>query len=146
MDCKGYLPPFHTVTIYFLKDLIVGKRKFVRMERVNHIYVPAYVTLKLEEIFSFFMQHEAVIAYMSDDKELRRMPKQWVCNVGATIIGQPFIDWCAERVLTRNREMARDRNLLIKMDPKLARAFQRSSAISVSNGSAAHMLKVEVST
>ena len=54
-------------------------------------------------------------------------------------------DWCGERVQTRNREMAKDRNLLIKMDPKLARAFQRSTPISVSNGNAAHMLKAQVS-
>ena len=42
--------------------------------------------------------------------------------------------------------MAQDRNLNIKMHPQLAEAFQRSSAISTSNGNAAHMLKQQVST
>ena len=130
MDCKGYLPPFHTITIYFLKDLIVGKRKFVPMERVNHIYVPAYVTLKLEEIFSFFTQHEAVIAYMPDDKELRRMPKQWVCNVGATIIGQPFIDWVGMRIKQRNEVVTQEKNMLIALDPQIAACFHASNAVS----------------
>ena len=41
--------------------------------------------------------------------------------------------------------MAQERNLLIKMDPQLAQAFQSSTAISINNGSAAHMLKQQVS-
>ena len=51
------------------------------------------------------------------------MPRSWVINVGATVVGQPFIGWCAERVLKRNREMAKNNNLLIRMEPKLAEAF-----------------------
>ena len=27
LDCKGYLPDYHSVTIYFLKDLIAGRKK-----------------------------------------------------------------------------------------------------------------------
>ena len=27
VDVKAYLPPVHTVTIYFLKDLIAGRKK-----------------------------------------------------------------------------------------------------------------------
>ena len=130
IDCKGYLPAFNTVTIYFLKDLIEGKRKFVPMDRVNHIHVPAYETLKLEEIFSFFLQHQAVIQFMPEDKELRRMPKQWVCNVGATVIGQPFLDWVMARVMQRNAQVTKEKNLLISMDSAVAAAFHTSTSVS----------------
>ena len=27
IDCKAYLPDYNTVTIYFLKDLIAGRKK-----------------------------------------------------------------------------------------------------------------------
>ena len=27
VDCKAYLPPFDTLTIYFLKDLVSGAKK-----------------------------------------------------------------------------------------------------------------------
>ena len=60
------------------------------MTRVVHIAVPFYETLKLEHIFSFFLQNKLVIPYMPDDKELRKLPRQWICNVGASIIGKPF--------------------------------------------------------
>ena len=39
MDVKAYLPAIHTVTIYFLKDLITGKKKFVPMAGVVHVHV-----------------------------------------------------------------------------------------------------------
>jgi hypothetical protein len=87
VDVKAYLPAIHTVTVYFLKDLIEGKKKYVPMSKVVHVHVPAYETLKLEEIFTFFMQHEEVIFFMPHEKELRKTPKQWICNVGATVLG-----------------------------------------------------------
>ena len=158
VDGEVYLPPFDTVTVYYLKDIIQGDKKckcpqkiltaiVVSTHAVRHLPVPQYPNLSLEKILDFLAQFEAMHLHLPSERhEITKLPRSWVINVGATVVGQPFIDWCAERVLTRNREMARDRNLLIKMDPKLARAFQRSNAISVSNGSAAHMLKVEVST
>lgn len=57
VDVKAYLPPIQTVTVYFMKDLVTGVRKYVPMDRVVHIHVPAYESLKLEEIFSFFLQN-----------------------------------------------------------------------------------------
>jgi hypothetical protein len=103
VDVKAYLPPIQTVTVYFMKDLVTGVRKYVPMDRVVHIHVPAYESLKLEEIFAFFLQNEVVIPFMPEDKELRKMPKQWVCNVGATVIGVPFVDWVGARVKQRNQ-------------------------------------------
>lgn len=140
LDVQAYLPAFHTVTVYFckssiklmiiVKDLIQGKRKFVPMDRVVHIHVPGYENLKLEEIFSFFLQHEAVIPFMPDEKELRKTPKQWVCNVGATVIGAPFVAWVKQRVMQRNAAVATEKNLLISMDSAVAAAFHASTSIS----------------
>ena len=48
VDGKAYLPPHDNVTIYFLKDLMSGKKKFVSQDRVRHISVPQYDTLSIE--------------------------------------------------------------------------------------------------
>ena len=97
-------------------------------------------------ILDFLARFEAMHLHLpSEPHEIRKLPRHWVINIGATVVGQPFVDWVAERITTRNREMAQDRNLLIKMDPKLAQAFNRSTAVSISNGNAAHMLKSQVS-
>ena len=118
----------------------------VSTHAVRHLPVPQYENLSMAKILAFLAQFEAMHQHLpAEHHEINKLPRGWVINVGATVVGQPFIDWCGERVQTRNREMAKDRNLLIKMDAKLARAFQRSTAISVSNGNAAHMLKAQVS-
>ena len=100
----------------------------------------------MAKIIDFLAQFEAMHLFMpSEQHEINKLPRAWVINVGATVVGQPFVDWVSKRIATRNEEMAKDRNLLIKMDPQLAQAFQRSTAISTSNGNAAHMLKQQVS-
>ena len=41
------------------------------------------------------------------------MPKQWVCNVGATVIGVSFVDWVGARVKQRNEQVTQEKNMLI---------------------------------
>ena len=157
VDGEAYLPPFETVTVYFLKDIIQGQKKckypyfvltiaVVSTHAVRHLPVPQYPNLSMEKILDYLAQYEAMHLHMPSERhEIVKLPRAWVINVGASVVGQPFVDWCGERIKTRNTEMARDRNLLIKMDPRLAAAFERSTAVSVANGSAAHMLKAQVS-
>ena len=72
-------------------------------------------------ILDFLAQFEDMHHHMpSESHEIAKLPRGWVINVGATVVGQPFVDWCAARITKRNREMAQDRNLLIKMNPQLA--------------------------
>ena len=119
----------------------------VSTHAVRHLPVPQYENLSMAKILDFLAQFEAMHLHLPSERhELVKLPRAWVINVGASVVGQPFVDWCSERIVTRNREMAKERNLLIQMDPQLAQAFERSMAVSVSNGSAAHMLKAQVST
>ena len=59
--------------------------------------------------------------------EVRKLPRSWIINVGATVVGKPFLDWIKQKIRDRNAKQARDRNLLIKMDPQLAAAFNNST-------------------
>ena len=77
----------------------------------------------MEDIFNFFLQNEVVIPFMPDDKELRKLPKQWICNVGAAVVGEPFNNWVAERIKARNLAVTQDKGLLISMDPQVFSAF-----------------------
>ena len=157
VDGEVYLPPFETVTVYFCKDIVEGNKKckssdilltilVVSTHAVRHLSAPQYENLSMEKILDFLAQFEAMHLFMpSEPHEIKKLPRAWVINVGATVVGQPFVEWVSKRITARNTEMAQDRNLLIKMDPQLAQAFQRSTAISTSNGNAAHMLKAQVS-
>ena len=39
-DVGVYLPPTETITIYFLKDLMAGKKKMLRTTMVRTIHIP----------------------------------------------------------------------------------------------------------
>ena len=102
--------------------------------------------------------------FLPDGKELRKTPKAWICNVGVTIIGEPFYNWIGTRINERNAAVTREKGMLIQLDSGVAAAFHASSAVSrkynlwsapvfafttmlltkyiVQNGCAVNMLKV----
>lgn len=58
------------------------------------------------------------------------MPKQWVVNVAASLLGKKFTDWVTDKIKHRNEKVAIERDVMISVDPDIAAAFQGSSAVS----------------
>ena len=58
------------------------------MRSVVHISCPAYENLSLEQIFNFFSNYPPVMQYLPEPAELRKVPKAWTCNIGASVIGK----------------------------------------------------------
>ena len=46
--------------------------------------------------------HQDVFAYMPDQQEIRKVPKQWLANVCATVLGGVFTGWVRARIEERN--------------------------------------------
>ena len=103
------------------------------MSNVSHVRVPSYENLALKDIFEQFEPDAAVFQYLPDGKELRKVPKQWICNVLATVVGEPFAQWVKARIFNRNETVIKERKLGIAMDADIAAAFHASTAISVSD-------------
>ena len=40
VDCYKYLPPYSSVTIYFMKDIVAGKKKALKNTDVVHVAAP----------------------------------------------------------------------------------------------------------
>ena len=95
-----------------------------------HIHVPSYENLALKLIYAYFEQHREVLEFLPDGKELLKTPKAWICNVGATVIGEPFQVWVGERIKERNETVTKERSMLIQMDERVAAAFHASTAVS----------------
>jgi len=102
------------------------------MCRVAHVHVPMYENLTLEQIIAQLEAHPEVFEYLPDGKELRKVPREWICNIIATIVGAPFVEWVQARINERNAQLFQDKQLGIDMDPEIAAAFHASTAISVS--------------
>jgi hypothetical protein len=58
------------VTIYFLKDIISGKKKRVLGKEVRHIAIPQYENLTIEKIAIFVNSYGSVVHYLPDGKEI----------------------------------------------------------------------------
>ena len=66
---------------------------------------------------------------MPIQKEMQKLPKQWIVNVAYTLIGEPFAEWVMSQIETRNAKMAKERNLMINVDPAIAAAWQQSTNV-----------------
>ena len=91
-----------------------------------------YENLTLEQIIAQLEASPEVFEYLPDGKELRKVPREWICNIIATIVGAPFVEWVQARINERNAQLVQDKQLGIDMDPEIAAAFHASTAISVS--------------
>lgn len=114
VECSAYLPPNSCVTIYHMKDLMMGKKKckhyhsqifthsyykfiVINSNNIKHLAVPYYEGLNVEGFISHFDKVPQVKDYFPDKKdELKRLPRQFIINVMHTICGPPFEKWCKE--------------------------------------------------
>ena len=118
------------VTIYFLKDILAQRKAFVNVDDVKTVYVPQYKTLSVEKILAFATEQPRLEHYLPDDIDLPKVPKQWIVNVCAAVLGDPFKDWVSEQVEDRNALMADKKEIHIAMDPGMAAKFSASTHVS----------------
>ena len=64
------------------------------------------------------------------DKEIRKLPREYIGNICKTLAGDTFAAWVKHRVDARNAKLAEDRQVAIEMDPAIDTIFQQSNAIS----------------
>ena len=81
------------VNVYFLKDIQNQRKAYVPNNEVKTLYVPHYKNLSLEKIFKYVDTQPQVGPYLPDQADIPKIPKQWIVNVCAAVIGQPFKDW-----------------------------------------------------
>ena len=130
MEVKAYLAPFENHTIYFLKDLIQGTKKFLHCDRVRYLSVPQYEGLGIKEMLSEAMKYPVIHDYLPHEDEYRRLPRQWIINLAYTLIDKPFADYVLQRMNARNQKLMDERALGIDIDPDVLRCFQASTHIS----------------
>ena len=84
----------------------------------------------MKEIKTFIKQNPKCQMYLPIEKEWDKLPKQFICNVIYTTVGEPFASWVKERILERNTTIVKEKNLAIEMDPEVLAAFKSSTAVS----------------
>ena len=70
------------------------------------------------------------LPFLPIQKELPKVPKQWISNVIFSVVGETYSNWVKQRIVDRNTKLVTKKNLNIDMDPAIAAAFENSNAIS----------------
>ena len=81
------------------------------------MFVPQYEGLSISDILKEARNNETFMQHMPDLKEVPKLPKQWVCNVAAKVLGGSFKQFIQERIVERNEKLAEDKDLMISIDP-----------------------------
>ena len=115
------------MTIYFIRDLISGKKKRIYGKDLRYIQIPQYEGLSIKDIAAFTNEYGSVAEYLPDGKEIHKTPKQWIANVCNTVMKDVFADWVSEQIKIRNLEMQERKGLMIEMDAEVAEVFQAST-------------------
>jgi len=64
------------------------------------------------------------------EQEIYKLPKQWIVNVCYKIIGDRFEKWIMLKIHERNDKLAETKNLMISIDPEIAKIFNSSNFVS----------------
>lgn len=79
---------------------------------------------------SFAYMYPECLPFLPIQKELPKVPKQWISNVIFSVVGETYSNWVKQRIVDRNTKLVTKKNLNIDMDPAIAAAFENSNAIS----------------
>ena len=89
-----------------------------------------YNTLTVETILEYGSQIEQVKQHLPDERDIPKLPRQWLINVIYSLAGDVFRVWVSQQVRDRNDRVAEKRDLMIELDPEIAAAFGDSANIS----------------
>ncbi len=62
------------------------------------MFVPQYESLSLDRILNKAHEWQIVWEYLPDERDLHRLPRQWVISVIFTVVGAPFEEWVSEQI------------------------------------------------
>ena len=97
------------------------------------LYVPQYENLSISHILEQARKTPTVSNYLPEDRDMHKVPRQWLINVAYTLVGNAFAASVSTEIANRNEELAKKQKLLIDMDPEIAAAFHKSVNISSKN-------------
>ncbi len=75
VDVGCYLPHYETITIYFMKDILAGKKKALKVSEMKYLFVPQYESLSVKRILEFASSFPRVYEYFPIEKEVHSLPR-----------------------------------------------------------------------
>ena len=95
--------------------------------------LPLFPGLYTDDLIGYAKQYNRGVimrALPSIEKEIKKLPREYLANLIQTIAKDNFTRWCKVRIEARNKKLTDDRDLAIHMDQSIAAIFNASNAIS----------------
>ncbi|CAI2366382.1 unnamed protein product [Moneuplotes crassus] len=129
-----YLPVYRDATQKYLRQILLGKKKYLNNSEVKIRRVPQYKGLRVSDIVEFGNSIINLTLYLPDFSYDRELNRECVCNVVNTLLPVEFAELITLKVKERNEEVLRKQNLMLEAKPKFIKLFQESKAISLKKG------------
>jgi len=126
-DCNAFLPHPKTVTIYHLADLYHGEKRLINANDSRHLHVPQFEGLTMTDLIEYANGFPDVMIRLPIEKEIERLPRDYVADIIFTMVGRPFAQWRDQRIDERNHRVALKNNEYCGLAPEVAAAVQRST-------------------
>ena len=84
----------------------------------------------MDMILDFGLSYAVVKKALPEERELRKMPRQYICNVIYTLVGEPFAKWVSKGCTERNENFTKDHGMEIKLSTRVAEAAAASTYVS----------------
>ena len=76
--------------------------------------MPQYENLSIQHMLDFLKDFPEMHLHMpAERREVEKLPRDFVINVGATIVNEPFLRFVQAAINQRNQKLSQDRNMLI---------------------------------
>ena len=142
VDVGYYLPPYKSINVYFMKDLMAKRKRAIKINDVKHLYAPQYDSLSISKILDFAAAYPSVEEHLPDPRDIPMLPRQWLLNVCYCIIGPDFAEFVRGQIENRNTKLAERNDMNVEIDPEILAVIQASTHVSTLKGTGAHLLKV----
>ena len=70
------MPPFQSVNVYFMKEIVSGQKQALRVTDIKHLYAPMYESLSTDKILAFANGDGQLMQYLPDPKDIPLLPRQ----------------------------------------------------------------------
>ena len=98
----------------------------------------------MQKMYNYISAFPDVFKFFPDNREMAKLPKEWIGNVAYSVMGSQFSDWVQDQMEVRNLRLATD-DQMIEMDEDVYEAFTQSTAVSCKYSQLFFLFLIQVS-
>ena len=129
-----YLPPKQDATQKYLRELLLGKKSYVKWSEVIVIQVPQYKGLRVKDLLNFAESEFEIHDFLPKYDYNKEPNREWLCNLINSLISDKFKEFINIEIKRRNKELITNQNLGISARPEFIEIFRNSQSISTMKG------------